>query len=87
MTVREFLLNYLSPWYLLLRLFWLCNAGLCFVLTSGYLAGKGWSQHAWLAGGLAVAAIFVWIALRPWKIGASYRDIERKVEQLNNKYR
>lgn len=87
MTTREFLINYLCPWYLLLRLFWLCDALLFFMLTTGYLAGQGWSQNAWLGAGLAVAAVFVWIALRPWKIGASYRDIERKVDQLSNKYR
>ena len=87
MTTREFLLNYLSPWYLLLRLFWLTDAFLAFFFVSGILAGQGWQGNSSLIGGGLAALFFLWIALRPWKIGASYRDIERKIDQLGNKYR
>mgnify|MGYP001017009405 CR=1 FL=1 len=87
MTFKQFLVNYLSPWYLTLRLFWFCDAFLGFFFTTGILVGQGWSQRSALFVGYAVAAVFLWIALRPWKVGASYRDIERKVDQLSNKYR
>ena len=85
MTFRGFLVNYLSPWYFLLRLFWIMDAFIGWFFTMAILSGKGWSPQSAHYAGLAVALFFVWIALRPWKIGASYNDISNGIDSVKRK--
>ena len=87
MTFRGFLLNYLSPWYFLLRLFWLGSATIAFFFTSAILVGQGWSPNGSLVAAVAVASTLAWIALKPWKVGASYNDIKNGVRILEEKLR
>lgn len=87
MTFRQFLVNYLSPWYFLLRCFWLFNAFVGWLLTTAILAGQGWNPNTAHNIGLVVGFILVWNALRPWKVGPSYNDIKNGLDNLNNRYK
>ena len=85
MTFRGFLVNYLSPFYFLMRCFWLVVAFMGFFFTLAILSSKGWSAQSAQYGAMTVAAFFVWNALRPWKVGASYNEIGSAVRSLEDK--
>lgn len=85
MTFRQFFVNYLSPGYFLMRLFWLCSAFIAWFMTTAVLAGQGWSGNSAHNAGLVVGAVLAWNALRPWKVGPSYRDVKNGLDHLNNR--
>lgn len=87
MSLRQFAVNYFSPWYFLLRCFWLCSAFVMWLMTTAVLAGQWWNHDSAHYAGLAVGAVLVWNALRPWRVGASYNDIKNGLDNLNSKLR
>lgn len=89
MTLKNFLLNYFSPWYFLLRIYFLVMAGVVWALGIGLLVGNaGLSPNTALYVANGLALVLVWNALRPWKIGVSYNTAKRGasivIEKLKN---
>lgn len=80
MSFWEFVKNYLSPVMLFMRLCWLGIGAFI-----GLLAYSGQVQLPALVM-WAVAALFVWIALRPWGT-TSVKKMGDKLDDLNRKYR
>lgn len=78
--MKYWLINYLSPFYLMLRIGFLMGA---FFAYFAVLNGLAWGEFA--AG--AVALLFVYNALRPWKVGGNFKDIQNKVDDLSNRYK
>lgn len=82
MTFWQFLVNYFSPFYFVMRCFWLCNGFIFWMVSTSVFHGWGWSPSAAKNGAIIVGLIFAWNALRPWKIGPSYNDINNKINNL-----
>lgn len=78
--MKYWLINYLSPFYLLLRIGFLMGAGMAWILI---IFSTNWGEF--IAG--AVALLLVYNALRPWKVGGNFKDIQNKIDNLSNKYR
>lgn len=82
MSFRDFVRNYINPAYLLFRIGFLMAAGMCVFMIMGgtfeifgnLLLGIG---AAWLA----------WTGIRPWGRGMSINDVNRKLDDLNRKYK
>jgi hypothetical protein len=83
MTFRQFLLNYLSPVYFLLRCCWLFNAFWVPVFTMAILTSMGWTPPMVKLVGLGLGIGCIWIALRPWKIGPSFKDVQNAVDAMH----
>lgn len=77
--MKYWLINYLSPYYLFVRICLLMGAGMAWFLLK-YSTGIG----DFFAGGIAL--LLVWNAVRPWKIGMSLNDIQNKLDELNDRY-
>jgi hypothetical protein len=76
--MKYWLINYLSPVYLLLRIGLLMGSGMVwFLLRFSTDVGD------FFAG--AVALILVWNALRPWKTGATVSDIQKKIDEWSGR--
>lgn len=85
--MKYWLINYLSPGYLLLRIFFLAGAFIGYFITMVILAGKGWETNSAHNAGIVVGLLLAYNALRPWKIGMSINDINNKLDDLNKKYK
>jgi hypothetical protein len=85
MTFRQFLVNYFSPVYFVLRCCWLISAFVTPVFTMFVLTGQGASPALAKLCGIAIAAACVWVALKPWKVGASIADIQRSVDEIHKR--
>lgn len=80
MTFREFARNYINPFYLMFRIFWLWGAFLLFFLAP-YIDGlTEWKFVFYL-----IAVLFVWIGIRPWGGGVSLNDLNRKLDEINKR--
>ena len=80
MTFRDFARNYLSPFYVIARLFWLWGAFL-FALPFSYAQFfEGWQFVSYL-----LAAWMFWVGVKPWDRGMSINDINQKLDKFNNR--
>ncbi|MCX7258646.1 MAG: hypothetical protein NTZ64_18555 [Polaromonas sp.] len=80
MTFRDFARNYLNPAYLLLRLGWL-GVAFFFIIVTPHME----DLYKWRIVFYILGAIFIWNGIRPWGRGRSINDINRKLDELNNR--
>ena len=85
MTFKGFLINYLSPWYFMLRFMMLMSAGIAWLLITAILAGQGWNPDSAHHVGIVVGLLMAWNALRPWQVGPSYNDIKNRLGSIKDK--
>jgi hypothetical protein len=78
MTLGDFARNYLNPFYLFARFMWLWAA-----FVFGFLLQFIPQFEAWSIVGYALAAVCVWVAIKPWGKGMSFNDIQNKLDSLN----
>jgi hypothetical protein len=87
MTFKNFLLNYLSPFYFIVRCLWLILALFTWALLTGILVGSGWSEKSAHYTAIAISLIIIWNAIRPWKIGISYNEAVESAKIIEEKIR
>jgi hypothetical protein len=78
MTLKSFLINYLSPVYLLLRMGHLITA---FVAYFAFGANDSGILMYF------VPLLLIWNGLRPWGNGTNIKEINNRLDDLNNKYK
>ncbi len=78
--MKYWLINYLSPFYLFLRIGFLISAAMVWIM---FRFVPDWGELvAWIS-----ALLLVYNALRPWKVGGNFRVIQNKVDELSNRYK
>ena len=80
MSFGDFARNYLNPFYLFARVVWLWAAFLFAFPLQFVPLFEGWTYVAY-----AIAAVCVWVAIKPWGKGMSLNDIQRKLDRINNR--
>lgn len=87
MTFRQFLVNYLSPFYFLARVFWIAIAAQVWIFGKIILMAFGMGESLAVLAGAGLTASLVWNALRPWKIGPSYNDLKQRLDEFGDRYK
>lgn len=86
MTLKTFLINYFSPFYVVARCFFLFLAAAAwFVLPYFVPSISGWNADLCLYVSRGIALALVLNAIRPWRIGASYNDIKNGLDNIQNR--
>lgn len=85
MTLKNFIINYFSPFYFIARFLWLVLAFFVWALLTGILVGSGWNGENATIVAIIASLVIVWNALRPWKIGVSYNEAAQSFKILEDK--
>jgi hypothetical protein len=85
MSFKNFIVNYLSPFYFLARLFFAFWAAMCWFIIPEMASAMGLDRSLALLAFRGLSLVLAWNALRPWKIGASYNDIKSGLDNLQSK--
>jgi hypothetical protein len=82
MSFWDFVRNYINPGYLLFRIGFFMAAGMCGLMIMGGTFGT--LGNLLLGGG---GLWLAWTGIRPWGRGMSINDVNKKLDDLNRKYK
>ncbi len=88
MTFWGFIVNYFSPFYFAARCFFAFWAAMSwFVLWAMAASMTGFNEGLCLIFFRGLAILLAWNALRPWGKGMNLKQINEKLDNLNQKYK
>lgn len=86
MSFKDFIINYFSPVFFILRCFLVWVAFFCYVFLPFFLFSSGISETVARFISLGLALYFLYKALKPWRVGMTIGQAMDKYKKFINKH-